>query len=112
MANKITSAPGRQFISDHEMTYHGCCSWVVNLVKIMLVRGMGIRGIRDIRDISAVLKISITTVVKVLKSGTYKIRPKKSHYDCLEIDEFWIYVGKKRTKYGLFMRITGKTGRL
>jgi hypothetical protein len=63
----------------------------------MLVRGM------DIRDISTVLKISITKVLKVLKSTVYTIKPKKTHYDCLEIDEFWTYVGKKRTKYGLFM---------
>ncbi|MDR2149656.1 MAG: hypothetical protein LBO67_02315 [Spirochaetaceae bacterium] len=41
-------------------------SWVVELVKIMLVREMGIR------DISAGLKISITKVLKVLKSTTGK----------------------------------------
>jgi hypothetical protein len=45
----------------------------------MFVRGMGI-------DISAVLKISIAKVLKVLKSTTYRIRPKRSHYDCLEKD--------------------------
>jgi IS1 family transposase len=61
----------------------------------MLVRGMGIR------DISTVLKISITKVLKVLKSTKNKIKPQRSHYDCLEIDEFWTYVGKKKNKVWL-----------
>jgi IS1 family transposase len=29
-------------------------------------------------------------------SSKYKIIPRFSHYDCLEIDEFWTYVGKKK----------------
>jgi IS1 family transposase len=36
--------------------------------------------------------------LKVLKSGTYKIIPRVSHDDCLERDEFWTYVGKKKNK--------------
>ncbi|MDR1301485.1 MAG: hypothetical protein LBK43_03330 [Treponema sp.] len=47
----------------------------------MLVRGM------DIRDISSVLSMSITKVLKVLKSTYYKIKPKRSLYDGLEVDE-------------------------
>ncbi|MDR1300897.1 MAG: hypothetical protein LBK43_00290 [Treponema sp.] len=31
-------ACGRQFISNHEITYRGCLSGIVNLVNIMLVR--------------------------------------------------------------------------
>jgi hypothetical protein len=58
----------------------------------MLVRGIGIR------DISAVLRISITKVLKALKSAHYSIKPKFSHYDCLETDGFWTYVGKKKNK--------------
>ncbi|MDR0375324.1 MAG: IS1 family transposase, partial [Treponema sp.] len=61
----------------------------------MLVRGVGIR------DIGIILQISITTVLKVLKPTKYKIKPKQSHYDCLEIDEFWTYVGKKKNKVWL-----------
>jgi transposase-like protein len=53
---------GRQFIDGHEMTYRERLSRVVEMVKIMLVRGIGIR------DISAVLQIRITKVLKVLKS--------------------------------------------
>jgi hypothetical protein len=59
-------------------------SWVKNVIKIMLVRGVGIRDIGII-----------------LKSTKYQIRPKQSHYDCLEIDEFWIYRGKKKNKVWL-----------
>jgi serine kinase of HPr protein (carbohydrate metabolism regulator) len=55
------------------------------MVKIMLVRGIGIR------DIGAVLQISITKVLKVLKSTEYRIKPKQTHYDRLEIDEFRTY---------------------
>ncbi|MDR1956020.1 MAG: IS1 family transposase, partial [Treponema sp.] len=69
--NFICKDCGRQFISDHERTYKGTYSWVKNLIKIMLVRGIGIR------DISVVLCVSITTVLKVLKSGKYKIQPKQ-----------------------------------
>jgi hypothetical protein len=53
------------------------------LVNIMLVRGIGIR------DISTVLRISITKVLKVLTSTVYRIQPRFSHYDCLEVDELW-----------------------
>jgi hypothetical protein len=49
----------------------------------MFVRKMGIR------DISTVLNSSITTVLKVLRTDTYTIKPKRSHYDHLEIDKFW-----------------------
>jgi hypothetical protein len=62
------------------------------MIKIMLVRRGGIR------DIGIILKISIGTVLKVLKSTKYRIKPKQSHYDCLETDEFWTYVGKKKNK--------------
>jgi hypothetical protein len=39
-----------------------------------------------------------------------RIKPKKIHYDCLEIDEFGHKWGKRRTKYGLYTRIIGKRG--
>jgi transposase-like protein len=92
---------GRQFISNQDITYQGCRSWVVNLIKIRFVRGI------DIRHISTVL--NITTVLKVLTSGTYRIKPKKAHYDCLEIDEFWTYVGEKKNNVWLICH-RGKWG--
>jgi hypothetical protein len=93
-ANKITGVVG-SFIGDYQMTYQGCLSWVVAMVKIMPVRGIGIP------DISTVLKISITKVLKVHNPGNYAIRPKRTHYECLEIDGFWTYVGKKKNKVWL-----------
>jgi hypothetical protein len=27
------------------------------------------------------------------KPGTWRIKPKQTHYDCLEINLFWTYVG-------------------
>jgi IS1 family transposase len=72
----------------------------------MLVRGIGVR------DISAVLKISITKVLKVLTSGACRINPKKSHYDCLETDEFWTYVGKKEHKVWLIYAYHRETGEI
>jgi hypothetical protein len=77
------------------MFYRGCLPWVVQMVKIMLVRGIGIR------DIGAVLQVSITKVLKILKITEYLIKPKQSHYDRLEIDEFWTYEGKKKNKVWL-----------
>ena len=65
------------------------------MIKKMLVRGMGIR------DISAVLKISVGKVLKTLKSSRYEIKPQKKHYDILEVDEFWTYVGNKKNKLWL-----------
>jgi IS1 family transposase len=72
----------------------------------MLVRGIGIG------DISAVLKISITKVLKVLKSAKYRINPEKAHYDCLEIDEFWTYVGKKKNKVWLIYAYHRESGEI
>jgi transposase-like protein len=59
---------GRQFIGDYQMTYRGCLSRVVLTVKIMLVRGIGMR------DISTVHGISVTKVLKALKSGKYQTK--------------------------------------
>jgi hypothetical protein len=66
-----------------------CLAGIVSLVKIMPVRGIGIC------DISTILQISITKVLKVLRSGEYQIQPKQTHYDCLAPDEFWTYVKNK-----------------
>jgi transposase-like protein len=55
---------GGPFIGDHQMTYRRYFSWIANLVNSILVRRMGIR------DSSVVLKVSITKVLKTLKSTT------------------------------------------
>ncbi|GHU12328.1 hypothetical protein FACS1894161_0310 [Spirochaetia bacterium] len=76
------------------------------MIKIMLVRGLGIR------DISAVLQVSITKVLKTLTASKYAIQPRQTHYDCLEIDEFWTYVGKKQNKVRLIYAYHRETGEI
>jgi hypothetical protein len=76
------------------------------MIKIMLVRGIGVR------DISALLRISITKVLKTLTSSKYSIQPWQNHYDCLEIDEFWTYVGKKKNKVWLIYAYHRETGEI
>ncbi|MDR3115340.1 MAG: IS1 family transposase, partial [Treponema sp.] len=97
---------GGPFIGDHQMTYRGCFSWIANLVNSMLVRGMGIR------DLRVVLKISITKVLKTHKSTTYEIKPVFSHYNCLEIDELWTYVGKKKNNVRLIYAYHRESGEI
>ena len=87
--NYLCKHCGRQFIADHQRTYQGTLPWIAPLIKIMLVRGIGVR------DISAVLKISVKKVLKTLVSTHYALEPRHKHYNCLEIDEFWTYVGNK-----------------
>jgi hypothetical protein len=61
----------------------------------MLVRGIGIRDIAEIEN------ISIKKVLSELIRSRHMIRPKQPYYDCLEVDEFWTYVGKKSNKVWL-----------
>jgi IS1 family transposase len=62
------------------------------MIKIMPVRGVGIR------DISAILKISVKKVLKTLTPAKYRIKPAWKDYDCLETDGFWTYAGRKTNK--------------
>jgi len=93
--NYLCKTSRTQFISDHERTYNGTLSTIVNSIKLMFVRGVGIR------DISVILKISIGKVLQTLKSTKYQIQPAKTQYRCLEIDEFWTYGGRKTNKIWL-----------
>ena len=85
----------RQFIGDHNLTYKGCHSCINQKIKLMLVRGVGIR------DISEIEKVSIRKVLTVLAKSDYSIVPKKKHYNNIEVDEFWTYVQKKENKQWL-----------
>ncbi|AVI39306.1 putative transposase (plasmid) [Acinetobacter baumannii] len=62
-----------------------------------MVRGSGIR------DIAEVERISIGKVLRTLTESTYEIQPQQSHYESLEVDEFWNFVGNKRINNGLFL---------
>jgi hypothetical protein len=73
------------------------------MIKIMLVRGVGI---------GAILEISRGKVLKDLKLATYQIKPKQRHYDCLEIDEFWTYVGTKKNNVRLMYAYHRGSGEL
>ncbi|MHC6202654.1 IS1 family transposase, partial [Breznakiellaceae bacterium SP9] len=95
-----------QFIADHEKKYRGCLSWIVAMIKMMLIRGSGIR------DIAEVLGISIGKVLSTLKNSRYEIKPKKDHYDTLEIDEFWTYVGSKKHKFWLIYAYDRETSEI
>jgi IS1 family transposase/transposase-like protein len=86
---------GRQFIGNHALSYKGWHSDLIRKILLMLVRGVGIR------DISEIENISIGKVLSVLVNSTHTIKPKQSHYDALEVDEFWTYVGEKKNKVWL-----------
>ena len=97
---------GRQFIAEQERTYNGCRAGIAELVKRMFVRGSGVR------DIRYVLRISIKKVLNILTSSKYQITAKQKHYDRLEIDEFWTYVGKKSNKIWLIYAYHRDTGEI
>jgi serine kinase of HPr protein (carbohydrate metabolism regulator) len=85
------------------MTYRGCLSGIIALVKSMFVRGMGIR------DIGAVLSMTITKVLNLLTSTKYRINPKQKHYDRLETDECWTYEGNKEHRMA-YLRVASGGG--
>jgi len=84
-----------QFIGNHALRYNGRHSDLTGKILLMLVRDVGIR------DISEIENISIKKVLSVLVKFTHTIKPKQSHYDALEVDEFWTYVGNKKNKVWL-----------
>jgi hypothetical protein len=50
--------------------------------------------------------------LKCTQSNEYRIKPKKSRYDYLEIDEFWTYVGKKKDKVRLIYAYHRESGEI
>jgi IS1 family transposase/transposase-like protein len=97
---------GRQFIGDHALSYKGCHSELNQKILLMLVRGLGIR------DIAEIEKASIGKVLSVLVCSNHRIKPKQKHYDSLEVDEFWTYVGDKRHKVWLIYAYHRATGEI
>ena len=61
---------------------------------------MTVRGC-DVRDIAIMASVSIGKVLSTIGSSIYKIAPKKSYYECLEADDFWTYVYRKKRKFWL-----------
>ena len=97
---------GRQFIGDHNLTYKGCHSIINHRIKLMLVRGVGVR------DISVIENVSTGKVLTVLAKSDYSITPKKEHYKSIEVDEFWTYVQKKNNKQWLIYAYDRETGEI
>ena len=104
--NYLCKSCGKQFISDHERMYRGSIVWISTVIKMMLVRGIGIR------EISCILKISVGKVLKTLCSSRYEIKRQKKHYDTLEVDEFWTYVGQKTNKVWLIYAYHSESGEI
>jgi IS1 family transposase/transposase-like protein len=104
--NYLCKTCGRQFIGDHALTYKGCHSSLTQKILLMLVRGIGIR------DISVIEQISIKKVLSVLVNSNKIITPKQQHYDSLEVDEFWTYVGNKKNKVWLIYAYHRATGEI
>ena len=95
-----------QFISPLDLTYNGCRSGLNKKIKLMLVRGLGIR------DISVIENVSIGKVLSVLTDSKVLLKPKQTHYVCIEIDEFWTFVGSKEQKVWLIYAYHRKTGEI
>ena len=64
----------------------------------MLVRNC---GIRDISEITGCCRYKVQ---KVLKISQHHVLPKKNHYDALEVDELWTFVGNKKNKVWLIVK--------
>lgn len=96
----------RQFIGDHALSYLGCHSQKESKIRQLMVRGSGIR------DIACVERISQGKVLATLKKCNYRLIPKQSHYDQLEVDELWTFVGKKSNKQWLIYAYHRQTGEI
>ncbi|MDR2470236.1 MAG: IS1 family transposase [Tannerella sp.] len=104
--NYICKDCGRQFTGDHALRYKGCSSELTQRILKMPVRGVGIRDIYEIEGISK------KKVLSVLIRSSHRIHPKRNHYDSLEVDEFWTYVGNKKNKVWLIYACHRETGEI
>lgn len=96
----------RQCIGDYALSYRGCHSQKDSKIRYLIVRGSGIR------DIAEVESVSQGKVLATLGKCNYQITPKQSHYDCLEVDELWTFVGKKSNKQWLIYAYHRATGEI
>ncbi|MDO4879464.1 MAG: IS1 family transposase, partial [Neisseria sp.] len=83
---------GRNFIGDHALTYKGCHSRMKKRVPHMLADHCGIRQIARLQGISR------NTVCAILRSSDFRTTPQQQEYDCLKVDEFWIFIQRKDNK--------------
>ena len=72
----------------------------------MFVRGLGVR------DIVVLEEISLKKALSILVNYCIILICKQEYYDCLEIDEFWTFVGKKSNKIWLIYAYHRETGEI
>ena len=99
----LCRACGRQFITVY--TYQGCRSEVRRLIVPMILNGSGIR------DITRVLRVSINTVLRVIRGAactTPAPHPPPRMTD-VEVDEMWSFVEKKSKQSWLWYAFSSKT---
>ncbi|STZ07608.1 Transposase and inactivated derivatives [Moraxella caprae] len=96
----------RQFVQQSELSYKGCYLHIDNKIRLMLARGC------SIADIVVIEQVSKAKVLSVLTNSNHKIKPKQQHYDTLEVDEFWTYVGNKKNKVWLIYAYDKGTGEI
>ncbi|KAF7277628.1 hypothetical protein GWI33_002957, partial [Rhynchophorus ferrugineus] len=96
----------RQFIGDHALTYQGCHSGIPTKILHLMVRGSGVR------DIATVERVSMGKVLRTLSQSDYRLKPKQNNYECLEVDEFWAFVGNKNNKQWLIYAYDRATGEI
>jgi transposase-like protein len=104
--NYLCKDCARQFIGSHALSYKGCHWDLTRKILLMLVRGIGIR------DISEIERVSIGKVLSVLVGSNHTIKPRQRHYDRLEADGFWTYVGNKKNKVWLIYACHRETGEI
>lgn len=92
---------GRQFIGDHAISYKGCHSRINQKILRMCLNGCGVR------DIARIEQISCGKILSVILNICCEIKPSKSYYEGLEIDEFWTFVGSKKNKLWLIYAYDG-----
>ena len=71
-----------------------------------MVRGSGVR------DIAEVERVNIGNILHTLSQLKYQLQARQSHYETLEVDEFWIFVGNKQNKQWLIYAYHRKTGEI
>jgi IS1 family transposase len=86
----------RQFITDY--SYRGYLSYLRELIVPMTLNGSGVR------DIARVLKISINTVLKVIREQAKETQEPQlpSRLADVEVDELWSFVQQKRRQAWLW----------
>lgn len=91
----------RQFIGDHALSYRGCHSLINQKILRMCLNGCGVR------DISRIEGISCGKILSVITKINCEIKPSKSYYEALQVDEFWTYVSSKKNKLWLIYAYDG-----